>query len=101
MFDQLRQQWRDFRAQPSGERFQQRYRARASRSGFVQKAFLLCAGLGLILLGIAMIVLPGPGLLAIVIGAGLLADASLLAARLLDRIDLAISRRLARRRSAR
>jgi len=45
-------------------------------------------------------VLPGPGLLVIVLGAFLVGEESLVASRLLDRIDLWFSRRLARRREA-
>ena len=100
MFDYLRGQWRHFRDTPAGERFQKRYERRAARSGFLRKVLLMAAGFVLIVLGIAMIVLPGPGLLAIVIGAGMLAEESLVAARVLDRIDLAISRRIARWRRA-
>ncbi|HEY0233384.1 MAG TPA: PGPGW domain-containing protein [Dokdonella sp.] len=94
MFDHLRNQWRSFRSQPAGERFQQRYRQRATRSGALRKAAVMVAGVVLILLGIAMIVLPGPGLLAIVFGAGLVAEESLFAARMLDRVERALRRRL-------
>lgn len=43
-----------------------------------------------------MLVLPGPGLLLILLGAALIAEESLVAARMLGRIDLAISRRTRR-----
>lgn len=100
MFDTLRDHWRTFRADPAGERFQRRHRRHAARSGLPRKVLVILAGLALIVLGLAMIVLPGPGLLAILVGAGLLAEESLFAARLLDRIDLAISRRVERWRGA-
>jgi hypothetical protein len=50
-----------------------------------------------------MLVLPGPGILALLLGAVLVAEESLFAARLLDRADVWISRKYdawrARRRS--
>ena len=51
---------------------------------------ILISGLGglIMVAGVAMLVLPGPGLLALVIGAALIAEESLFAARVLDRIDL-------------
>ena len=42
----------------------------------------------IVLAGIVMIVLPGPGMLAIILGAALIAEESLFAARVLDRFDL-------------
>ncbi len=49
----------------------------------------LISGLGglIMIAGAAMLVLPGPGLLALVIGAALVAEESLFAARMLDRLD--------------
>ena len=61
------------------------------------------AGLGVVfvLLGAAMLVLPGPGLLVMVLGAALVAEESLLASRLLDRCDAWVERCIARARSKR
>ncbi|HEY2396570.1 MAG TPA: PGPGW domain-containing protein [Rudaea sp.] len=55
---------------------------------------LLVVGGGLILLALGMIllVLPGPGLLIAAIGAALIAGESLTVARILDRIDLGLTR---------
>lgn len=98
MFDTLRRHWDAFRAEPAGTRFQRRYRRRAARpSGWLRKCGVLLAAAVLIVLGLAMLVLPGPGLLALLVGAALVAEESLLAARLLDRVDFAISRGFARR----
>lgn len=59
---------------------------------------LLVVGLGLLLLalGLVMLVLPGPGVLVGFAGAALIAGESRPAARLLDRIDLGLSRAWAR-----
>jgi len=101
MFELWRQRWRSFREQPAGERFQGRYRRRANRSGILRKTVMMLLGLFLLVIGVAMIVLPGPGLICVFFGAGLLAEESLFAARLLDRVDLAIDRGIARWRRRR
>ena len=84
----VRRQWQHFKATPSGRRFQTRHRMRRAHGGGVARKVLI-SGLGLliVLAGIVMIVLPGPGMLAIVIGAVFIAEESLLAARMLDRVD--------------
>ena len=82
-------QWKHFVAMPSGRRFQTRHRLRRAESGGVMRKILISGLGGLIMVaGVAMLVLPGPGLLALVIGAALIAEESLFAARVLDRIDL-------------
>jgi len=53
----------------------------------------------MVLAGVLMLVLPGPGLLVIALGMALIAEESLWASRLLDRLDLWIERRFLRRRS--
>lgn len=101
MFEALHRHWQAFRAEPAGTRFQRRYRRRAARpSGWLRKLGVMLAAVGLIVVGLVMLVLPGPGLLALLLAAVLIAEESLLAARLLDRIDFVVSRRLARWRNA-
>lgn len=101
----VRRQWQHFKATPSGRRFQTRHRMRRAQGGSMARKVLI-SGLGvlIVLAGIVMIVLPGPGMLAIVIGAALIAEESLLAARMLDRIDAwatGLFRRWRARRAAR
>jgi hypothetical protein len=50
-------------------------------------------GIGMLLLaaGLAMLVLPGPGLLVGLLGAALIAGESLSVARLLDRLDVCVT----------
>ncbi|MEZ5460250.1 PGPGW domain-containing protein [Dokdonella sp.] len=57
---------------------------------------VLISGLGVLIMlaGVAMLVLPGPGILALILGAVLVAEESLFAARLLDRLDVWISRKI-------
>jgi hypothetical protein len=102
MFESLHAQFRQFVADRSGTRFQQRYRRRTERpGGIVRKSLVFALATLLVLIGLLLLVLPGPGLLVIVIGAGLFAEESLLIARLLDRIDLLLTRRVRRWRAAR
>ena len=91
----VRRQWEHFSASPTGRRFEARYRVRrSSRSGTFRKILISALGFLLLLAGAAMMVLPGPGLLALLLGALLIAEESLFAARLLDRMDVWISRKL-------
>ncbi|MEP6882705.1 MAG: PGPGW domain-containing protein [Dokdonella sp.] len=98
----VRRQWQHFEATPSGRRFQTRHRMRRGHGGGVARKVLICGmGVLIVLAGIVMIVLPGPGMLAIVIGATLIAEESLFAARMLDRIDLWVTGLYKRWRSRR
>jgi hypothetical protein len=97
-----REQWKQFSDLPSGERFISRYRARRGQpGGLLRKGLIISAGLLLMLVGLAMVVLPGPGLLTMIIGAAFVAEESRLAARGLDRIDHWTSRILQRWRARR
>jgi hypothetical protein len=98
MFEAIRRSWNRFRAAPAGTRFQSRHRRRESRSGLVRKVLVIAAGGVLIALGVVMIVLPGPGLLAMLLGAALIAEESSVAARWFDRADLFADRAIARSR---
>ena len=102
MTESLREQWRRFVARPAGRRFQMRWRARRAKpAGVARKLFLMGLGVVLLVLGTAMLVLPGPGLLVIVVGVALIAEESLFVARLVDRADLALARLLKRWRARR
>jgi len=52
----------------------------------VRRVFLVIAGFTLLLAGVVMLVTPGPGMLAIFIGLGLLAAEFVWARRLMERI---------------
>ena len=92
MFERLRKQWQVFRADPAGERFQRRYRRHTVRAGMARKIIVIVGGLVLIAAGIVLLVLPGPGLLLMLLGAGFVGEESLIAARMLDRIDVVFQR---------
>jgi putative transmembrane protein PGPGW len=89
MLESLRKQWRAFRADPPGERFQLRHerRRKARRTLAVRLAWI---GFAVFLVGVGIVLVPapGPGFLVILFGAALLAEESLLVARGLDRAEV-------------
>ena len=85
MLKTLKQSWQRFQKGFPGRRFQQQFsqRQRSSRSP-VQKALFISAGILLIAAGVFFLFVPGPGLLLVLLGAVLIAQRSLPAARTLD-----------------
>jgi len=97
MLHHLRKAWRELKTAPPGRRFQARYeRTRDSRRGMLRKWALVAGGALLALVGVVFLPLPGPGMLIIAAGALLIAQASRVAARMLDALELRV-RRLVRR----
>lgn len=87
MFEWLRAHFRAFLAARSGTRFRRQHRRRQAQPHLLRTILAVAGGLLLVLLGIVMLVTPGPGLLVIAIGAALIAGESRFIARALDRID--------------
>ena len=95
MFGRFMQQWKDATQARPGERFQNRYYCREKRrSTRLVKALKLAIGTTLVVVGAILVPAPGPGFLVIFIGATIIAEESLLAAKALDRAELK-ARRLA------
>lgn len=92
MFNRLRSQTRDFLARRSGTRFRTRFRNRSPKRKRWHVVFTVAMALVLIPLGFVMLFLPGPGVALLILAAVLIAGESLLAARALDRVDLALTR---------
>lgn len=89
MLKKLKQSWRRFQLNDPGQRFQSRYhQQRKSGHGMLRRAFYVGAGLFLLAIGIFFLPAPGPGLVIMFLGAGLLAQESLWVARALDWADL-------------
>jgi hypothetical protein len=85
MLEGLKRRWRRLRAGQPGARFQRQYREnRESRKSGLHRWGAVAAGAGLILVGIILLFIPGPGLLLIAAGAALLARESQVLARALD-----------------
>lgn len=102
MFRNLKARWRRFVAVPRGHRFQAHHR-RAHRGASPRwvRVAAIAAAIVMVTLGLAMLVLPGPGLLLMLAGAVLLAEESALVARLMDRLDRVAARVGARWRARR
>ncbi len=94
MLTRLREIWNSLRVSDPGRRFQDRHRRIRSRRG--QRASRSVIGAGLVLVGMVLLFLPGPGMLLLLAGAGLIGGESLTVARLLDRLELQL-RGLARK----
>src|ERR671931_2822017 len=94
MLENLRRSWQRFKAGRPGHRFEQQFsRQRASRS-LAQKAFFIVVGILLIASGLFFLFVPGPGLVLVLLGAVLVAQQSLLAARALDWTEIRVRKLL-------
>jgi len=77
---------------PSGTRFRAYHARLAQRPSLMRTLLAIGCGLILLALGLVLLVLPGPRLLVAAIGATLIAGESLTVARLLDRVDVCVTR---------
>ena len=83
------QHLRELRNSAPGQRFQELYQRRqATRNSLLRRQASLALAAIVLIAGIFMLALPGPGWLTILLGAGLLARESILAARGLDWLEL-------------
>lgn len=96
MFAALKRRLQKFTTVRSGARFRAHYDRLQQRPHLVRTLLVVGLGLLLLALGLVLLVLPGPGLLVGFVGAALIAGESRWAARLLDHIDLCLSRAYAR-----
>lgn len=76
----------------SGARFRAHYDRLQQRPHLMRTLLVIGVGLLLLALGLVMLVVPGPGLLVGFVGAALIAGESRWAARVLDRVDLCLTR---------
>lgn len=97
MFDKLKQKWQTFKAAPAGERFIRRYEANRHASAWV-KVGSTVGGIVLIAAGALLLVIPGPGIPVVAIGAALIAQQFRWAATFLDGTELFLRRQWARLR---
>jgi uncharacterized protein (TIGR02611 family) len=95
----LAKDWADFKNSAPGERFERRYRAGVRSGGVLRKVLVVGSGLIVIAAGIILLPAPGPGTLIIAFGAGLIAQESLLAARVLDWLEVRLRKLVRRSRS--
>lgn len=79
-----------------GDRFQARYRRRRREKGGAWKRYaFVCVGVLLSLVGLFFMAVPGPGIPILAVGLALVAQESAVMARLLDRAELWVRRKLA------
>jgi uncharacterized membrane protein HdeD (DUF308 family) len=95
MSSSLAAEWRLFRADSPGERFCNHYQ-RARRASKAKRIIQLLIGVILVLAGIVLCFIPGPGLLVMVFGFALLSSMLQPVARALDRMEVWLRRRLGR-----
>ena len=87
----LRRRWQRIKQIPPGKRFQERYYYRQNKRqqrSRLQKIALMLFGVAVILVGMFLWFVPGPGWLTIFVGAAIIAGESLTVARLLDWVEV-------------
>ena len=85
----LKQGWQDLTRGQPGHRFQDRYaRRREAARGVLGKCAFVCLGVLILVAGIVLLPLPGPGMLIVAVGALLMAEGSHTMAKLLDALEL-------------
>lgn len=95
MFRKLRRQWKAMTDADPGKRFQVRYEQRRHmRVSALWTPLYVLVGSALFVLGLTMLVAPGPGLIVLFIGAALIGQESLVVARALDRTEVGLRRAL-------
>jgi hypothetical protein len=93
MFQKLRRQWKAMTDAKPGKRFQVRYEQRRQmRASALWTPVYLLVGSAFLLLGLTMLVAPGPGIAGVFIGAALIGQESLVVARALDRLEVGLRR---------
>jgi hypothetical protein len=101
MLTGLKQRWREFRRGRPGHRFEERFERnrQAHSSGSWLKRFVKpVAGMVLLIAGVVFCLIPGPGLPLLLIGVGLLAEASRPVARAMDWLELRLRNVISRAR---
>ena len=89
MLDRMRKSWRELKLGQPGRRFQDRHaRRREAGRGTALKCVLIGAGVLIVLVGLVLLPLPGPGMLVVALGALMMADGSRATAKALDSLEL-------------
>lgn len=87
MFASLKKHWQEFKKSRPGHRFQDRHarRQKEAQGSFNWKRWVnILAGIGIVLAGVVMLAVPGPGLPVAVMGLALLGSEFLVLAKFLD-----------------
>jgi hypothetical protein len=97
----LKKRWRKIKNIPPGKRFQERYYYRQNKRIHrtkLKKMIIMMLGLFVILFGVFLWFVPGPGWLTILAGATIMAGESLIVARCLDWLEVKIRSILGKKR---
>ncbi|MFT3697583.1 MAG: PGPGW domain-containing protein [Kofleriaceae bacterium] len=87
MFARVSHEWRLFKDDAPGERFRHHY-ARTQQESRAAKFLRLVIGIIVLILGIAMLVLPGPGIVGTIFGLALITAHSRWLAEKLDHAEV-------------
>jgi uncharacterized protein (TIGR02611 family) len=106
MFNGMRRSWRLLGSGKPGDRFERFYRNQQEGHRPIRKFVSIVIGVAIVAAGLILLPAPGPGMLVVALGFGLLAREFLIVARALDWIEpklrkaLAAGKRLWQRSSA-
>jgi hypothetical protein len=98
VLNSLKKSWRELRREQAGRRFQARYHRMQEAHTSGNRLWKRSTAVALILFGVVLLIIPGPGTVLIAVGAALLAEESLVAARVLDRLEVRVRKAIARMR---
>ncbi|HEX9951199.1 MAG TPA: PGPGW domain-containing protein [Rubricoccaceae bacterium] len=89
MFERLKRQWHDLKEAKPGHRFQDQYerKQKAGRST-ARKGAIVAAGIVVLAAGVFLLPAPGPGFIVVALGAAMVAQESLAAARMADTTEV-------------
>ena len=88
MLERLKESWHELKDGEPGSRFVDHYERRRERGTSQWKRVAFTAlGIALLLAGMFMMVAPGPGILGVFVGGGLIAQESRTAARVMDWLE--------------
>jgi hypothetical protein len=88
VFKSLKNSWHELLRESPGRRFQGRYQRARETHSRGNRLLRQWTAVALILVGVVLLIVPGPGTVLIALGAALLAEESLTVARLLDRLEI-------------
>src|SRR5262245_44674740 len=91
----MREEWRRFRADPQGQRFVRYWQRQHGRRSTRLRVLSVAIGLLLLGAGVALLFVPGPGILVMAFGLAALAGESLALASWLDRMEPRVRRMVA------
>ncbi len=87
MFKQARRRWRLLENAKPGDRFERTYRSQQEGRSPLRKVVSIVIAFAIVVAGIILLPAPGPGMLVVALGLGLLAREFLIVARVLDWLE--------------